>query len=266
MASVTIERTMQRSSTILAVCGRRSEIHAPLAPCCVKPNCGAGERQRRLVAGHAGQPLSLPHRVGQLLAVAPVEQRLVVERFHLRRAAGHEQIDDALGLRGHVQRTSEHAAIWNGLAGLGLRQRRRAAADPRGPAHRGPCRRGSAACAATALPPAPIRCSRPPSRAAARRDSSQHHVLVEVDDRVDHGGCCRQGCQGRRFGGRQRWIRRRRADVDVLQRVGGVPRVPPVLLFEQCAQNTGFDSVRLTADERAERVAMAIAWLPGVPL
>src|SRR5262249_52911656 len=57
---------------------------------------------------HAGQALAAADVVGELLAVLVVEQRLVVEQVLLRRTAGLEQVDDALGLRREV-RGAEHA-------------------------------------------------------------------------------------------------------------------------------------------------------------
>jgi hypothetical protein len=61
-----------------------------------------GERQRRLVARHAGQPLPHANARRQILAVALVEQRLVVKQIMLRGPAGHEEVDDALGARREV--------------------------------------------------------------------------------------------------------------------------------------------------------------------
>ena len=93
--------------------GVRQEIADPGAvrPVLAEPELRTGERQRRLIAGHAGQPLALPHRVRQLLAVALVEHWLVVERLHLRRPAGHEEIDDALRLRREVELAAQHATV-----------------------------------------------------------------------------------------------------------------------------------------------------------
>ena len=93
--------------------GVRQQVGDPGAAAAVlrEPELRPGERQRRLVARHAGEPLALAHRIGQLLAVARLEQRLVIERLELRRPAGHEQVDDALGLGRHVELAAEHAAI-----------------------------------------------------------------------------------------------------------------------------------------------------------
>ena len=52
--------------------GVRQQIADPGAVRCRagEPELRAGQRQRRLVAGHAGEPLALADRVRQLLAVA----------------------------------------------------------------------------------------------------------------------------------------------------------------------------------------------------
>src|SRR5690606_32671836 len=65
---------------------------------------GAGEREDRLVAGHAGESLSLADGIGQGLTVLLVEQRLVVEGFELGWAARLEKVDDALGAGRDVRR------------------------------------------------------------------------------------------------------------------------------------------------------------------
>ena len=67
----------------------------------------ADERDGRLVARHAREPLPTAHGIRKLLAVALVQQRLVVVEVELRRRAGHEQVDDALGLRREVRRAED---------------------------------------------------------------------------------------------------------------------------------------------------------------
>ena len=57
---------------------------------------GPGERQTRLIGGHAGEALALPDRVGEFLAVFGVESWFVVEQVHLRRSAGLVEENDAL--------------------------------------------------------------------------------------------------------------------------------------------------------------------------
>ena len=61
---------------------------------------GAGERDRRLLGAHAGEPLGAADFGGELLAVFFVEQRFVVEEVLLGGAAGLEEVDDAFRLRG----------------------------------------------------------------------------------------------------------------------------------------------------------------------
>ena len=80
----------------------------------------AGQRNRRLLGGHAGESLAAADVVGQLLAVLFVEQRLVVEQVLLRGAAGLEQVDDAFDARRELQArcargaalTAAFAAMW----------------------------------------------------------------------------------------------------------------------------------------------------------
>ena len=69
----------------------------------------ANERNRALVARHAGEPLAAAHAVGQLLAGLFNEIRLVVEQIELRRPARLKKIDHPLRLRREVE-PAEHAA------------------------------------------------------------------------------------------------------------------------------------------------------------
>ena len=103
IASVNIDLTMHRSSAMLRRV--RQQLADPRAALAVLRELEdrAGERNRRLVGRHAGQPLAAADRVGQLLAVLLVEQRLVVEQVLLRRPAALEQIDDPLRLRREVR-------------------------------------------------------------------------------------------------------------------------------------------------------------------
>ena len=93
---VCIERTIAISSAILARCGSSSEISAPDCPYRSNSN---GE------PSSFGVPLMKANRSpfdelrGNVLAVVLLQRRLGVEQIELRRRAGHEQIDDALGLR-----------------------------------------------------------------------------------------------------------------------------------------------------------------------
>ena len=98
IASVCIDRTMHRSSTIAAVCGSSSLIHMPLWPYCLKANFDG-------IMGKVAWPEVMPvrrwpiaDRVGQFFAGEVGELGLVVEEVDLRRAAGLEQVDDPLGL------------------------------------------------------------------------------------------------------------------------------------------------------------------------
>ncbi len=70
IASVCIDLMKQSSSAIFAVCGSSSLTHAPDCPCCANWKSDGAIGKRRLVAGHAGEPLALADRVGQLGARA----------------------------------------------------------------------------------------------------------------------------------------------------------------------------------------------------
>ena len=56
------------------------------------------DREAGLAAGHGGQPLAVADRVGQIFVVPVEHLGLVVVEVHLRGAADHVQVDDALGL------------------------------------------------------------------------------------------------------------------------------------------------------------------------
>ena len=74
----------------------------------LEPEGGADERNRALVAGHAGEPLTATHAVGQLLAGPLDEERLLVVEVQLRRATRLEEIDHPLRPRRKVT-AAEHA-------------------------------------------------------------------------------------------------------------------------------------------------------------
>ena len=57
-----------------------------------------------MIAGHAGEALAAAHAVGELLAVAPVEEGFVVVEVELRGAAGLEEVDDAFGFSCEVRK------------------------------------------------------------------------------------------------------------------------------------------------------------------
>src|SRR5207302_5895251 len=59
--------------------------------------------EARLRRGHAGEALAGADRIGQLGPGELLQARLVVEQIHLRRRAGLEEIDDALGGRRKVR-------------------------------------------------------------------------------------------------------------------------------------------------------------------
>ena len=92
IASVYIDLTKQMSSTICAM--MRQQLAEPGAGLAVLGEFEdrAGQRDRRLLGRHAGEPLAAADVVGQLLAVLLVEQRLVVEQVLLGGAAGLEQV------------------------------------------------------------------------------------------------------------------------------------------------------------------------------
>ena len=103
--SVATDRTIARSSTTPAMCGRHSETQAPDSPCWANLRLVPSSFGRLLGERvHEGEPLPLDERLGDRLAVVLLELRLVVEQLELARAAGHEQVDDALRLRREVAR------------------------------------------------------------------------------------------------------------------------------------------------------------------
>ena len=69
---------------------------------------GAGHGQRGLIARHTGQALAHAHAGGQVLPVVFVERGFVVEQIELRRPAGHEQVNDAVGF-GREMRPGQNA-------------------------------------------------------------------------------------------------------------------------------------------------------------
>src|SRR5262245_2133057 len=63
----------------------------------------SGQRQRRLISRHTSEALPFAHALGQILAVHLVEQWLVIKQIELRRAAGHEEVNDPFCLRLEVR-------------------------------------------------------------------------------------------------------------------------------------------------------------------
>ena len=80
-----------------------------------------------------GEPLPLDQVLGDRLAVIFRQLRFVVEEFELRGRAGHQQENDALGLRREVRVARRHWVLLLGsgeaLAGHQRRQPHRADAD-----------------------------------------------------------------------------------------------------------------------------------------
>ncbi len=107
IASVCIERMMQMSSTMLAVCGKSSLSDAPLWPCRanLKIDGATGKLFWPEVIVVIRWPIrtesgsSIPRRLG--------DRRLVVEQIHLRRCARLEQVDDPLGLRREMRQPGQ---------------------------------------------------------------------------------------------------------------------------------------------------------------
>src|SRR5206468_826324 len=69
--------------------------------------------------------LALANRVGQVGAAQVAEPRFVVEEVHLRRGAGLEQVDDALGARSKVRQAGQAALSSSVLSEAVIRQQRR---------------------------------------------------------------------------------------------------------------------------------------------
>ena len=120
IASVVIERMKQMSSTTLPNCGNSSQISAPLLPNCL--NFVLRSEADELAALELGDLLALGQALRHRLAVHLRQLRLVVERFQVRRAAGHRQPDDALRPGRMVERVDD-AVRGRGGARLGIEER-----------------------------------------------------------------------------------------------------------------------------------------------
>ena len=92
-----IDLMMQRSSTHLATSGNRSLTHAPLCP--YWPEAPGRLKQIERFARN-----DFRARKRKRLAMVALQQRLVVERVHLRWPAMHEQEDDPFRARREVGR------------------------------------------------------------------------------------------------------------------------------------------------------------------
>src|SRR5262249_40231272 len=92
--------------------GVRQELAEPAATAAVlvKLEHRRDTRKRALPRGHAGDALPHTHGGWQFLAMMPAQRRLVIEHIDVRRAARHEQVDDALGLGGEVRRSEDAGA------------------------------------------------------------------------------------------------------------------------------------------------------------
>ena len=86
--------------------GEGHQLADPRAVLPVRVAAEAEHRRRdgeaRLAAGHPGQALALPDRVGQVLVEAPPQRGLVVPQVEVARPALHVQVDDPLRLRREV--------------------------------------------------------------------------------------------------------------------------------------------------------------------
>ncbi len=97
-------------------CGVRQQIADPGAvpPVLGEVELRPGERERLLECRHPGQPLSHPHRLGQLLAVHGAQRRFVIEQLQLRRAAALKQVDDTPRARDDLWRREDVSARGGG--------------------------------------------------------------------------------------------------------------------------------------------------------
>ena len=97
ICSVCIERMMQMSSAMLPMCGKMiADRLARLGRSWLNVACGP--KHSSFLPLQLGDRLALGERLGHRLAVHLGELGLVVERFELRRPAGHAQEDHPLGL------------------------------------------------------------------------------------------------------------------------------------------------------------------------
>ena len=99
IASVCIDLMKHRSSATLAVCGSSSLTQAPLLPCWANLYLLGATGNARCVAVMPVSRWPLRTESGSSLPRRSLELRLVVEQIELRRGAGLEQVDDALGGR-----------------------------------------------------------------------------------------------------------------------------------------------------------------------
>ena len=103
--SVATDLTNARSSTTSAMCGK--QLRDPRARLAVPGELADRPQQLGLLLGediHEREPPPLDERVRDRLAAVLLKLGLVVEQLELAGAAGHEQVDDALGPRGKMAR------------------------------------------------------------------------------------------------------------------------------------------------------------------
>ena len=140
--SVATDLTNVRSSTTSAMCGKSADTHAPDWPCLRE--LADRPQQLGMFLGediHERESASLDERVGDRLAAIFLKLGLEVEELELAGAAGHEEVDHALGPRGEMAgmrrpvdcaaRLAVAIAIW-----LGDRAGSRLARDERRQGHR----------------------------------------------------------------------------------------------------------------------------------
>ena len=117
------------SSATFARCGSSSEISAPDCPCLLELERRGQQLRRALDEREA---LALDELRGNVLAVVLRQRRLGIEQIDLRRRAGHEEIDDALGPGRELQRSRPAAVGSRRLLGehdVVHQRRQRQAAD-----------------------------------------------------------------------------------------------------------------------------------------
>ena len=118
-ASVAIDLTMAMSSTTVARCGSSSESSAPHLPCLANLNFGPSSFEFGIDERGA---IALEQLGRRQRAVELGELRLVVEQLQVAGRAGHEQVDDALGLR-RVVRLLRRERIQGGILQSGCEPR-----------------------------------------------------------------------------------------------------------------------------------------------
>ena len=105
--------------------GPRKEFAHPGAALAVlgKREDRGGHGKIGLAAGHGGDALAQPDRVGQFLLETRLKRGLVVERVELRRPAVHVEIDNPLGRRREMGEAAERGKQPRGRRGSGAETR-----------------------------------------------------------------------------------------------------------------------------------------------